>query len=163
MMPAQHFEPGDFTFRNRFGRVASQEVRKVARNEKRNRKNPSSITLNKAGISAMPLQLQRQTPSQIVPKEWIGIIFTNDVIHIYNKTQYLNDSKYIIQQIFQTTNLFVYLQTIPKYLIQYKQHQILCKHTQTDLIFDQNLLLIILRLQHNLKKITKKSQLMSQF
>ncbi|CAL6093358.1 Hypothetical_protein [Hexamita inflata] len=26
MMPAQHFEPGDFTFRNRFGRAASQEV-----------------------------------------------------------------------------------------------------------------------------------------
>ncbi|CAL6008876.1 Hypothetical_protein [Hexamita inflata] len=25
MMPAQHFEPGDFTFRNRFGRAASQE------------------------------------------------------------------------------------------------------------------------------------------
>ncbi|CAL6002580.1 Hypothetical_protein [Hexamita inflata] len=24
MMPAQHFEPGDFTFRNRFGRAASQ-------------------------------------------------------------------------------------------------------------------------------------------
>ncbi|CAL6024210.1 Hypothetical_protein [Hexamita inflata] len=31
-----------------------------ARNEKRNRMNPSSITLNKAGISAMPLQLQRR-------------------------------------------------------------------------------------------------------
>ncbi|CAL5977690.1 Hypothetical_protein [Hexamita inflata] len=26
MMPAQHFESGDFTFRNRFGRAASQEV-----------------------------------------------------------------------------------------------------------------------------------------
>ncbi|CAL6052956.1 Hypothetical_protein [Hexamita inflata] len=26
MMPAQHFEPGDFTFRNRFSRAASQEV-----------------------------------------------------------------------------------------------------------------------------------------
>ncbi|CAL6091992.1 Hypothetical_protein [Hexamita inflata] len=26
MMPAQHFEPGNFTFRNRFGRAASQEV-----------------------------------------------------------------------------------------------------------------------------------------
>ncbi|CAL6087205.1 Hypothetical_protein [Hexamita inflata] len=25
MMPTQHFEPGDFTFRNRFGRAASQE------------------------------------------------------------------------------------------------------------------------------------------
>ncbi|CAL6000842.1 Hypothetical_protein [Hexamita inflata] len=25
MMPAQHFESGDFTFRNRFGRAASQE------------------------------------------------------------------------------------------------------------------------------------------
>ncbi|CAL5990281.1 Hypothetical_protein [Hexamita inflata] len=34
--------------------------------------NPSSITLNKAGISAMPLQLQRWPPSLIVPKEWIG-------------------------------------------------------------------------------------------
>ncbi|CAL6082968.1 Hypothetical_protein [Hexamita inflata] len=44
----------------------------TARNEKRNRMNPSSITLNKAGISAMPLQLQRWTPSLIVPKEWIG-------------------------------------------------------------------------------------------
>ncbi|CAL6094853.1 Hypothetical_protein [Hexamita inflata] len=30
------------------------------RNEKRNRMNPSSITLNKAGISAMPLRLQRR-------------------------------------------------------------------------------------------------------
>ncbi|CAL6073866.1 Hypothetical_protein [Hexamita inflata] len=26
MMPTQHFESGDFTFRNRFGRAASQEV-----------------------------------------------------------------------------------------------------------------------------------------
>ncbi|CAL6051292.1 Hypothetical_protein [Hexamita inflata] len=26
MMPAQHFESGDFTFRNRFGRAAPQEV-----------------------------------------------------------------------------------------------------------------------------------------
>ncbi|CAL5989466.1 Hypothetical_protein [Hexamita inflata] len=26
IMPAQHFEPGDFTFHNRFGRAASQEV-----------------------------------------------------------------------------------------------------------------------------------------
>ncbi|CAL6041431.1 Hypothetical_protein [Hexamita inflata] len=31
----------------------------AARNEKRNRMNPSSITQNKAGIPAMPLQLQR--------------------------------------------------------------------------------------------------------
>ncbi|CAL6085723.1 Hypothetical_protein [Hexamita inflata] len=38
----------------------------AARNEKRDQMNPSSITLNKAGISAMPLQLQRRTPSLIV-------------------------------------------------------------------------------------------------
>ncbi|CAL6040667.1 Hypothetical_protein [Hexamita inflata] len=36
--------------------------------------NPSSTTLNKAGISAMPLQLQRRTPSLIVPEEWIGFV-----------------------------------------------------------------------------------------
>ncbi|CAL5978032.1 Hypothetical_protein [Hexamita inflata] len=63
---AQHFESGDFTFRNQFGRAISQELNS-ARNEKRNRMNPSSITLNKAGISAMPLQLQRWPPSLIVP------------------------------------------------------------------------------------------------
>ncbi|CAL6065410.1 Hypothetical_protein [Hexamita inflata] len=42
--------------------LAEPHFRKLdaARNEKRNRMNPSSITLNKAGISAMPLQLQRR-------------------------------------------------------------------------------------------------------
>ncbi|CAL6018656.1 Hypothetical_protein [Hexamita inflata] len=72
MMPAQHFEPGDFTFRNR---LAESHLRQLdaARNEKRNRMNPSSITLNKAGISAMPLQLQRRAPSLIVKEQSIYI------------------------------------------------------------------------------------------
>ncbi|CAL6098962.1 Hypothetical_protein [Hexamita inflata] len=42
--------------------LAEPHLRKwdAARNEKRDQMNPSSITLNKAGISAMPLQLQRR-------------------------------------------------------------------------------------------------------
>ncbi|CAL5987037.1 Hypothetical_protein [Hexamita inflata] len=122
-MPAQHFESGDFTFRNRFGRAASQEVgcgeereaqpnesiidhtkqswyfsnassaltsKRQAQsfqrsglvvpnpggNEKRNRMNPSSITLNKAGISAMPLQLQRRNakPNRSRGVDWLSQI-----------------------------------------------------------------------------------------
>ncbi|CAL6046119.1 Hypothetical_protein [Hexamita inflata] len=48
--------------------LAEPHLRKMnaVRNEKRNRMNPSSITLNKAGISAMPLQLQHRPPSLIV-------------------------------------------------------------------------------------------------
>ncbi|CAL6049479.1 Hypothetical_protein [Hexamita inflata] len=45
----------------------------AARNEKRNRMNPSSITLNKAGIPAMPLQLQRWPPSLIVRQIYLFI------------------------------------------------------------------------------------------
>ncbi|CAL5998952.1 Hypothetical_protein [Hexamita inflata] len=54
LMAAQHFESGDFTFRNRFSRAASQEVA------------PSQITLNQAGIPTMPLQLLRLKPNLIV-------------------------------------------------------------------------------------------------
>ncbi|CAL6107225.1 Hypothetical_protein [Hexamita inflata] len=85
MMPAQHFEPGDFTFRNRFGRAASQE-----RNEKRNQINPSSITLNKAGISAMPLQLQRRTPSLILRNIKIKYI-TNQQYQIFLLTSHKSE------------------------------------------------------------------------
>ncbi|CAL6043157.1 Hypothetical_protein [Hexamita inflata] len=62
---AQHFESGILPSATD---LAEPHLRKqeAARNEKRNRMNPSSITLNKAGIPAMPLQLQRRTPSQIV-------------------------------------------------------------------------------------------------
>ncbi|CAL6008756.1 Hypothetical_protein [Hexamita inflata] len=63
IMPAQLFEPGDFTFRNRFSRISGSGMR---RNEKRDQMNPSSTRLNKAGISAMPLQFQRRTPILIV-------------------------------------------------------------------------------------------------
>ncbi|CAL5970978.1 Hypothetical_protein [Hexamita inflata] len=63
---AQHFESGDFTFRNRFSR-AHQEV--GCGEEREAQLNESSITLNKAGIPAMPLQLQRWPPSLIVPEK----------------------------------------------------------------------------------------------
>ncbi|CAL6034565.1 Hypothetical_protein [Hexamita inflata] len=38
MMPAQHFEPGDFTFHNRFGRAASQEFEYCEEREARSNK-----------------------------------------------------------------------------------------------------------------------------
>ncbi|CAL6024965.1 Hypothetical_protein [Hexamita inflata] len=56
---AQHFEPGGLP-------SATDLAEPHLRNEKRNRMNPSSITLNKAGIPAVPLQLQRWPPSLIV-------------------------------------------------------------------------------------------------
>ncbi|CAL6110788.1 Hypothetical_protein [Hexamita inflata] len=58
MMPAQHFEPGDFTLSNRFGLRQWDTARTGTRSATVYR--TSSITLNKAGISAMPLQLQRR-------------------------------------------------------------------------------------------------------
>ncbi|CAL6024961.1 Hypothetical_protein [Hexamita inflata] len=56
---AQHFEPGGLP-------SATDLAEPHLRNEKRNRMNPSSITLGKAGIPAVPLQLQRWPPSLIV-------------------------------------------------------------------------------------------------
>ncbi|CAL6107486.1 Hypothetical_protein [Hexamita inflata] len=64
---AQHFEPVDLTVRNRFLAEPHLRMLYAARNEKCNRMNLSSITLSKVGISAVPLQLQRRTPSLIVP------------------------------------------------------------------------------------------------
>ncbi|CAL5990743.1 Hypothetical_protein [Hexamita inflata] len=63
---AQHFESGDFTFCNRFGRAASQEV--VCGEEREAQPYEPIIDHTKQSwlVSAMPLQLQRRTPSLIV-------------------------------------------------------------------------------------------------
>ncbi|CAL6077947.1 Hypothetical_protein [Hexamita inflata] len=58
-------------------------MKDAARNEKRNRMNPSSITLNKAGISAMPLQLQRRNAkpnrSMVCIYYFLVVQFNNNV------------------------------------------------------------------------------------
>ncbi|CAL6005148.1 Hypothetical_protein [Hexamita inflata] len=79
---ALHFEPGDFTFRNRFSRIVGSGMRRTRR---RDQMNPSSTTLNKAGISAMPLQLQRRTPSLIV----LGLINVIKIFYYQNHIQNL--------------------------------------------------------------------------
>ncbi|CAL6042967.1 Hypothetical_protein [Hexamita inflata] len=53
----QHFELEDFTFRNRSNRAVSQEAAGCGEE----REAVSSITLSKASIPAVPLQLLRQT------------------------------------------------------------------------------------------------------
>ncbi|CAL6035338.1 Hypothetical_protein [Hexamita inflata] len=58
MMPAQHFEPGDFTFRNRFGRAASQEV---GCGEERDRSHQTKLVFQQCLFSS-----NVETPSLIV-------------------------------------------------------------------------------------------------
>ncbi|CAL6061022.1 Hypothetical_protein [Hexamita inflata] len=60
----------------------------TARNEKCDQMNPSSTTLSKAGISAVPLQLQRRTPSLIVQtREIINLLIIHSefilILYIY--------------------------------------------------------------------------------
>ncbi|CAL6033754.1 Hypothetical_protein [Hexamita inflata] len=66
LMPVQHFEPGDFTVRNRFGRTASQEVgcgeeREAQPYEPIIDHTKQSWYFSKAGIYARPLQLRAQS------------------------------------------------------------------------------------------------------
>ncbi|CAL5997479.1 Hypothetical_protein [Hexamita inflata] len=67
----------------------------AARNEKRNRMNPSSITLNKAGISAMPLQLQRRNakPNRAVQH----IEYFQILVYIFDYVDGTTRKYYILQ------------------------------------------------------------------